>query len=55
MILRAVLAVALLLVGSPMPDWSKVMTQTKRVCIYLTEIGLTSGGIIWATSYEKLV
>ena len=35
MILRAMLAVAKLLVGSPMPDRSKVMTQTKRDTLVL--------------------
>jgi len=35
MILRAMLAVAKLLVGSPMSDRSKVMTQTKRDTLVL--------------------
>jgi hypothetical protein len=35
MILRAMMEVAQLLVGSPMPDRSKVMTQTKRDTLLL--------------------
>jgi hypothetical protein len=35
MILRAMPAVALLLAGSPLPDRSKVMTQTKRDTLFL--------------------
>ena len=35
MIPRAMLAVALLLLGSPMPDRSKVMTQTERDVLVL--------------------
>jgi hypothetical protein len=40
MILRAMSAVALLLVGPPMPDRSKVMTQTKRDTRVLPSCGL---------------
>jgi hypothetical protein len=40
MILRAVPAVAQLLVGSPMPDRSKAMIQTKRdILVLQVEVG----------------
>jgi hypothetical protein len=43
MILGAMLAVALLLVGPPMPDRSKGMTQTKRDTLVLQVGGWTWG------------
>jgi hypothetical protein len=57
MILRAVLVVVWLLLGPPMPDRSKVMTQTKRDTLVLQV-----GGWVWGwphpiknISVEKLI
>jgi hypothetical protein len=43
MILRAMPAVALLLVGPHLPDRSKVMTQTKRETLALQVAGYAKG------------
>jgi len=44
----------LLLVGSPMPDRSKVMTQTKRDALALQVLGTVKGrNSLWRQSYLR--